>query len=269
MFGQYQPLEQFSVQIDRLLGHNCLPYYKSITPVSGLLDGIIITNMLSIILITFVLIYGVFFWLRLDRNSNLIIKTFRIYFFIVEEFFTQLDYRCQMFLVAYWGVFVFFLVGNVLGLLPFFPTIASQFIFNLTISSSMICGITLLGFSRFGFHFLQLFKPSGVPKILLGFMVLLEILSYITRIFSLSLRLFSNMLSGHTLLHFIHFLSFELIGVFEQEVRGMYFIILSLVPFLLISIIFAFEMLVALLQAYVLATLFVVYLQDVFPHHGG
>lgn len=95
-------------------------------------------------------------------------------------------------------LFNFILASNFLGLLPYGFTITSHIIFTLTIALSIFIGITLINIVNNQIGFLNLFVPSGVPKLLLPFLVTIEIVSYLIRPFSLAVRLFANMLAGHT-----------------------------------------------------------------------
>jgi F-type H+-transporting ATPase subunit a len=115
-------------------------------------------------------------------------------------------------------------------------------------------GVTIIGFIRHGLHFLRFFVPEGVPKLLLIILVPIEVLSYFIRPFTLSIRLFANMLAGHTMLGI--FAGFAaLVGVF------------AIFPIAIDVLLLALELLVAVLQAYVFAILSCLYLNDAIHMH--
>jgi ATP synthase subunit 6 len=119
--------------------------------------------------------------------------------------------------------------------------------------STILIGLTIIGFMKQKLHFLQLFIPKGVPSILLPLLVLIEVVSYIARGFSLSIRLFANLMSGHSL---IHILLFFIIKILKFN----YF--LGIIGLNLILIIFSLEIGISFLQAYVFAVLVSIYLKD-------
>jgi F-type H+-transporting ATPase subunit a len=147
-------------------------------------------------------------------------------------------------------LFTFILLCNVLGLLPFAFTVTSHVIITVALALVVFIGVTIIGFARNGLHFLRLFAPSGVPMWIMPFLVPIEIFSYFVRPVSLSLRLFANMMAGHTMLKVIAGFIIML---------GAWF---GWVPFAFVVILTAFEILVAVLQAYIFAILACVYLND-------
>jgi F-type H+-transporting ATPase subunit a len=147
-------------------------------------------------------------------------------------------------------LFTFILLCNVLGLLPFAFTVTSHVIITVALALVVFIGVTIIGFARNGLHFLRLFAPSGVPMWIMPFLVPIEIFSYFVRPVSLSLRLFANMMAGHTML--------KVIAGFIVML-GVWF---GWVPFAFVVVLTAFEILVAVLQAYIFAILACVYLND-------
>ncbi len=97
-------------------------------------------------------------------------------------------------------LFMFILFGNLLGLIPYSFTFTSHIIVTFAMAALVFIGVTFIGIARHGFHFLSLFVPHGVPKVLLLLLVPIEVLSYCIRPFTLSIRLFANMMAGHTML---------------------------------------------------------------------
>jgi F-type H+-transporting ATPase subunit a len=152
-------------------------------------------------------------------------------------------------------LFTFILAGNLLGMLPFGFTFTSQIIVTFALAAVTFIGITILGFVRHGLHFFSLFFPKGTPLILAPLIILIELLSYLSRPISLSLRLFVNMMAGHTML-----------AVFSGF-SVMLGIVGGLLPLALIVLLIGFEFLVAALQAYVFAVLTCIYLKDALDLH--
>lgn len=97
-------------------------------------------------------------------------------------------------------IMLFILLSNFIGLIPFAFTITSHLAVTFVIAYISFFGLNLIGIIMHGFEFFSLFLPSGAPLLIAPFLVLIEIISYIARVFSLSIRLFANMMSGHTLL---------------------------------------------------------------------
>ena len=152
-------------------------------------------------------------------------------------------------------LFVFILFCNVLGLIPYSFTATSHIIVTFAMAAVVFVGVTIIGFVRHGAHFLSLFVPKGVPFVLLLLLVPIEIISYFVRPFSLSIRLFANMLAGHTML----------------KVFGGFVVMLGIIggwaPLAFIVVFTGLELLIAFLQAYVFAILTCLYLNDAIHLH--
>ncbi|MCW6507147.1 F0F1 ATP synthase subunit A [Lichenifustis flavocetrariae] len=166
------------------------------------------------------------------------------------------------FMPLVFSLFMFVFFANVLGLLPFSYTVTSQIVVTFALAALVMAVVIIYGIAKHGTHFLNLFAPSGVSPIILPFIVLIEVISFVARPISLSVRLFANMLAGHiTLKVFGGFIVLLLGGGFATA-------LLAPLPFLGIVILTAFELLVAVLQAYVFAILTCVYLNDaIHPGH--
>jgi F-type H+-transporting ATPase subunit a len=151
-------------------------------------------------------------------------------------------------------IFVFVLALNMLGMIPL-PglgafTVTSHIIVTFAMAAFVFIGVTLIGIAKHGLRFFKLFVPSGVPKVLYILITPIEIISYFTRVVSLSVRLFANMMAGHTML-----------AVFGSFVVGLG-VLGGWVPLLFMVFIMGLEILVAFLQAYVFAVLSSIYLND-------
>jgi F-type H+-transporting ATPase subunit a len=154
------------------------------------------------------------------------------------------------------SLFMFILVANLLGMFPYFFTVTSHIIVTAAMAMAVILTVIVYGLWRHKLHFFKLFVPSGVPAVLLPFITLIEILSFISRPISLSIRLFANMLAGHiTLKVFAGF-------VVALGSAGFVGILGAILPLLAAVALTALEFLVAALQAYVFAILTCLYLND-------
>ena len=153
------------------------------------------------------------------------------------------------------SLFMFVLFCNMLGMLPYSFTVTSHIIVTLIMAIFIFIAVTIIGFLKHGFGYLKLFVPSGVPMILLPLITIIEIISYLSRPVSLSVRLFANMMAGHTML----------------KVFGGFVISLGLLggwlPLGFSVALTGLEILVAFLQAYVFAILTCIYLNDALNLH--
>jgi len=153
------------------------------------------------------------------------------------------------------SLFMFVLFCNMFGMIPYTFTVTSHIIVTFMLASFIFIGVTIIGFIKHGFGYLKLFVPSGVPAILLPLIVIIEIISYLSRPISLSVRLFANMMAGHTMM----------------KVFGGFVISLGIVggwlPLSFSVALTGLEILVAFLQAYVFAILTCIYLNDALNLH--
>jgi F-type H+-transporting ATPase subunit a len=151
-------------------------------------------------------------------------------------------------------LFMFVLMGNCLGLIPYSFTFTSHIVVTFALAALVFIGVTIIGIARHKLHFLRLFVPQGVPLVLLVILVPIEILSYCIRPFTLSIRLFANMLAGHAILF-----------IFGSFVVGLG--VFGILPLALETGFVLLEVLVAALQAYVFAILTCIYLRDAIHMH--
>lgn len=160
------------------------------------------------------------------------------------------------------SIFIFVLVGNLYGLFPYFFTVTSHIIITASLALLVFFTVVIYGFMKHGFGFLKLFVPEGVPAALLPMIVLIEIMSFISRPISHSVRLFANMLGGHiTIKVFAAFITM-MAGAGAVGVVG------AVLPLAMTVALTALELLVAFLQAYVFAILTCIYLNDALhPSH--
>jgi F-type H+-transporting ATPase subunit a len=161
------------------------------------------------------------------------------------------------------SLFMFILALNMIGLIPYSFTVTSHIIITAALAITVFLTVLIYGLIRHGLHFFNLFVPKGVPIYILPLIVAIEILSFMSRPISHSVRLFANMLAGHiTLQVFAYFI------VLLGTAIGVVGWIGGILPFAMIVILFALETLVAFLQAYVFAILTCIYLNDaIHPGH--
>ena len=159
-------------------------------------------------------------------------------------------------------IFMFVLVANVIGLIPYTFTVTSHIIITAALALLVFFTVLVYGFWKNGLGFFKLFVPSGIPIFILPLIVAIEVLSFVSRPVSHSIRLFANMLAGHiTLKVFASFVT--LLG--GLGIAGMFGAVL---PLGLVVVLTALELLVAFLQAYVFAILTCIYLTDaIHPGH--
>ncbi len=152
-------------------------------------------------------------------------------------------------------LFMFILFGNMLGMIPYSFTFTSHIIVTFAMALAVFIGVTVLGFIKHGFHFFSFFVPPGVSVVLWPLMIPIEIISYLSRPISLSVRLFANLTAGHTMLK-----------VFAGFVVSMG-VIGGVLPFAFVVALTGLELLIAFLQAYVFTILTCFYINDALHLH--
>ena len=162
----------------------------------------------------------------------------------------------QMYFPFIYTLFVFILVNNLLGMVPYSFASTSHFILTFSLSFTIVLGATFLGFQRHGLKFFSLFVPSGCPLALLPLLVLIEFISYLSRNVSLGLRLAANILSGHMLLSILSGFTYNIMT------SGIVFFFLGLVPLAFIIAFSGLELAIAFIQAQVFVVLTCSYIKD-------
>ena len=157
------------------------------------------------------------------------------------------------------ALFMFILFGNMLGMVPYAFTFTSHIIVTFALAMAVFIGVTILGFVKHGIRFFGFFVPPGVPVAIWPLLIPIEIISYLSRPISLSVRLFANMLAGHTLL--------KVIGSFVFGLGAISFGFGGVLPVALISALIGLEIVIAFLQAYVFAILTCLYINDALHMH--
>lgn len=160
------------------------------------------------------------------------------------------------------SLFIFVMFANLLGMIPLSFTVTSHIIVTFSLAIVIFVGVTVIGFAKNGIGFLRFFAPSGVPLLVMPLLVPIEIISYFVRPVSLSVRLFANMMAGHTMLKVFGGFVPKLIGV------GIFGAIGATIPFAFMVVFTGFEIGVAIIQAYIFTILTCLYLNDALhPHH--
>jgi F-type H+-transporting ATPase subunit a len=183
------------------------------------------------------------------------------YKFIADMVENVLGDEGKAFFPLVFSLFSFVLIANMLGMFPYFFTITSQIIVTVALAVFVIALVIGVGLYKHGLGWLKLFVPSGVPAVILPFISVIEIISFLSRPVSLGLRLFGNMLAGHIVLKV--FAGF----VVSLSAMGIGGWIGSLFPLGMAVALTALEFLVAFLQAFVFAILTCVYLNDALHTH--
>jgi F-type H+-transporting ATPase subunit a len=199
------------------------------------------------------------FVLLTTRNAALVpgrwqSVTEMLYEFVVKTVDDNAGDGARPYLPFVFSLFMFILFGNLLGMIPYSFTFTSHIIVTFALAAVVFIGVTVIGIVRHGFHFLRLFVPHGVPAVLLLLLVPIELLSYFIRPFTLSIRLFANMLAGHTML-----------AIFAGFVAALG--LAGVLPLAVDVALVLLELLVAVLQAYVFAILTCLYLNDALHLH--
>ena len=209
--------------------------------------------IISAITILFLLFLGTKKKLLIPSKTQFI--TEMSYTFIAKMINDTAGSGAKSFFPFIFTLFMFVLFCNMIGMLPYSFTVTSHIIVTFMLAATVFIGVTIIGFIKHGIKYLELFVPKGVPIILLPLIIVIEIISYLSRPVSLSVRLFANMMAGHTML----------------KVFGGFVISLGLLggwlPLSFSVALIGLEILVAFLQAYVFAILTCIYLNDALNLH--
>jgi F-type H+-transporting ATPase subunit a len=240
------PIEQFQI-------HKLVPIAKI-----GSLDIAFTNSALYMVLA----VVAISLFLLLSTSSQALIPgrmqaTAEVFYeFIADMVQTTTGSTGMMFFPFVFSLFMFILFANVVGLIPFAFTVTSQLVITVALSLLVFVTVIVVGFLRNGLHFLRIFVPKGVPLAVLIFVVPIEVFSFFVRPVSHSIRLFANMLAGHiTMQVFAGF-------VIMLGAAGFVGVLGALMPLVMTVALFALELLVAVLQAYVFAILTCIYLND-------
>ena len=154
-------------------------------------------------------------------------------------------------------LFLFILISNFLGMVPYSFTPTSHLVVTVGLSFPIMLGVTIIGLKNYKSEFFALFLPAGTPTWLIPLLTSIELISYIARAFSLGIRLFANILSGHALLHILAGFTYKWI------ISDGGLIIIKFAPIIFIAVLLSLEIAISFLQAYVFTVLTASYLKDV------
>jgi ATP synthase subunit 6 len=238
----FDPLEQFDVLALPIIG-------------GGL------TN-LSLLLGLNILIMSVWFSsynVQVTNNYDFALRS--LYLLVRSMVRENLYVRKQQYFTVLFYLFFTLLIANLVGMVPYSFTITSSFIVTFFIAMTHFVAINHLAVVKHQWQVSDLFLPSGAPLMIAPFLIFIEAVSYIARVFSLSIRLFANMLSGHALLKILIGFSWALLN------SGSVMILLAAFPWIIVTAIMFLELLIAFLQAYVFTILITLYINDVLNMH--
>lgn len=238
----YDPLEQFDVLALPLIG-------------GGL------TN-LSLLLALNVLIMSIWFSnysAQVATNYDFSLRA--IYQLVRSMVRENLYIAKQQYFTILFYLFFTLLLANLVGMVPYSFTVTSSFIVTFFLALTHFVGLNHIAIVKHGWNVMDLFLPAGAPLAIAPFLIFIEAVSYIARVFSLSIRLFANMLSGHALLKILIGFSWALITT------GSVMAILAVLPWVIVTAIMFLELLIAFLQAYVFTILISLYINDVLNMH--
>lgn len=164
--------------------------------------------------------------------------------------------RGQIYFPLLYAIFIFILINNLIGMIPYSFASTSHFILTFSLSFTIVLGATILGFQRHSLKFFSLLVPAGCPLALLPLLVLIEFISYLARNVSLGLRLAANILSGHMLLNILAGFTYNIMT------SGILFFFIGLIPLIFIIAFSGLEIGIAFIQAQVFIVLSGGYIKD-------
>lgn len=235
---EHSPLEQF--EINRLIEIQLGGVDASFTNSSAMM-------ILVLLIVTVFLTFGMSKRAMVPGRWQSIVEL--TYEFIANMLREHVGSEGRHYFPFIFTLFMFILFCNLLGLVPYSFTVTSHIVVTFALAIVVFIGVTIIAVIRHGFKFFTFFVPPGLPIVLAPLLVPIEVISYLARPITLSLRLFANMMAGHTML----------------KVFGGFVVALGLfgfAPFVFIIAIYALELIVAILQAYVFTVLTCLYLND-------
>lgn len=167
----------------------------------------------------------------------------------------------QIYFPFLYALFIFILINNLIGMVPYSFASTSHFILTFFISFTVVIGATILGFNEHGLKFFSLFVPSGCPLGLLPLLVLIEFISYLARNVSLGLRLAANIVAGHLLLNILSSFTYNIMTT------GFLFFFFSILPLAFIIAFSGLELAIAFIQSQVFVVLTASYINDALNLH--
>lgn len=173
----------------------------------------------------------------------------------------QIGSANEIYVPFIYSLFFFVLLANLVGNVPYSFAFTSSAIVAMGLSVMIFLGVTILGFMRHGIHFFSFFVPAGTPLALVPLLALIELISYFARAFSLGVRLFANIVAGHTLLKILSGF------LYPALTSGILLFFVTLLPMMIFIALVGLEIAVSLIQAYVFTILTCSYLKDAIELH--
>lgn len=185
----------------------------------------------------------------------------QLYEFVDTMIQEQVGSKAQRYFPYIFVLFTFVLSCNALGLIPYTCTVTSHIIVTFGLALSTFIGINIIGLRKHGLHFFSFFLPKGSPFALAPLLIIIELVSYTFRVFSLAIRLFANMMAGHTLLKILAGFGWTMLSM------GGILFIAGFAPIIVVFGLTGLEFGIAFLQAYVFTVLTCIYLNDALHLH--
>lgn len=179
-----------------------------------------------------------------------------LYMTVLNTIENQIGSKGYRYFPLIYSIFIFILLSNFIGMIPYSFAVTSHLIFTVSLSMTLLLGTTIIGLQRHGWNFFSFFIPSGVPIVLIPFLTIIEFILYISRGFSLGIRLGANVLAGHMLMKIIAGF------IYQMMISGVLFFILGFIPLLLLIAISGLELAISFIQAYVFIVLTSSYIKD-------
>ncbi|MES2214922.1 MAG: F0F1 ATP synthase subunit A [Pseudomonadota bacterium] len=242
------------------MSHNPLSQFelKTLVPISVAGHDFSFTNS-SLIMVTIVVLISTFLARALRAEamvpSRMQASAELLYNFICDMLNANVGPGGKPFLPLVFSLFIFILMCNLFGMLPYSFTVTSHIIITFALAGLIFITVTVTGFMRHGSHFLSVFLPKGTPWWLVPLMIIIELFAYLARPVSLSLRLAANMTAGHIML--------KVMAGFVITLM----LLLKPLPIPIMIVLIGFEILIAILQAYIFTILSCVYLHDAVNLH--
>lgn len=223
------------------------------------------TKFTNLVFFTVLFITSICFFFRFFLHLNYFsrgnfFKTF-LFSAVVQIISENIITKKQIFIPTFFFVFIFVLTSNLAGLIPYALTVTSYFIVTSFFSWGLFLGINIIGVWINKWETFCLFLPNGAPNEITPFFITIEIISYFARVISLAIRLFANMMAGHTLLKILT--SFTLVFIKQFN----FLLVIAWIPLGIVLAVTVLETLIAFLQSYVFITLVCIYLNDVINLH--
>ena len=239
------PLKQFAI--------------KNVWEINFMGMQLAITNSALAMIVAVIIVMLLFTTSLLSTSKGKYITKTQAFVELIYEMIEQMvggviGAKAQKFIPFIFTLFMFVLSCNLVGMIPHSFTVTSHIAVTFAMAAIIFICITILGFIKHGTHYFSLFLPKGVPMFMAPLLLLVELLAYLARPFSLSIRLSANMIAGHIVL--------KVLAAFTV-MAGLW----GIFPFALLTILTGFEIFIAALQAYIFATLTCVYLGDALNLH--